>query len=336
VIRCEGDDNKPKRFSTWAPKALASIGKLAATLRDRALMIPMKRKKRGQRVEKLRGRDTNEFRTLREKAQRWADDNVEKLKDTRPALPEGLNDRAADNWEPALAIAEFAGGDWPMRARAAAIQLSGDSEAAAESAGAQLLRAIRFVFETLGVDRIPSEDLADELAKDKDSPWAAYGKTGKPITQRQIAALLDRYGVRPDSIRVPGFGTTKKGYLLAWLQDAFETYLDTFSDTPSSDPEHRNNPTATGRSRSFGYGIPDDEFRSANAENLNNHGPCSVVPDQNSRVGEEQQNDHSVPCSEKPGNISPSKFNGRSVAEGLDPRRSDTGRTDAAGWRGRI
>ena len=95
----------------------------------------------------------------------------------------------------------------------------------------QLLRAIKVVFEALGVDRIASENLAEELAKDKDSPWAAYGKTGKPITQRQIAALLDRYGVRPDSIRVLGIGT-KKGYLLAWLEDAFETYLDAFSDTP--------------------------------------------------------------------------------------------------------
>src|SRR5262249_15978466 len=240
VIRCEGDDNKPKRFSTWAPKALASISKLAATLRDRAVIIPMKRKKRGERVETRRGRDTDDSRPLHEKAQRWADDNVEKLKDARPALDE-LSDRAADNWEPLLTIAELAAGDWPMRARAAAIQLSGNSEAAAESIGAQLLRAIKAVFEALGVDPIPSDKGADEVAKDKDSPWAAYGKTGKPITQRQIAALLDRYGVRPDSIRVPGLGT-KKGYLFAWLEDAFETYLDVFSNAPISDPEHRNKP----------------------------------------------------------------------------------------------
>jgi hypothetical protein len=39
VIRCEGDDNTPKEFSTWAPKAIAAIGKLAATLRDRAIIL---------------------------------------------------------------------------------------------------------------------------------------------------------------------------------------------------------------------------------------------------------------------------------------------------------
>jgi putative DNA primase/helicase len=338
VIRCEGDDNKPKRFSTWAPKALASIGKLAATLRDRAVIIPMKRKKRGQPVEKLRGRDTDDFRILREKAQRWADDNVEKLTNARPALPDGLNDRAADNWEPLLAIADLAGGEWPTRARAAAIRLSADREAAGESTGVQLLRAIKGVFETLQVDRIASEELAEELAKDKDSPWAAYGKTGKPITQRQIAALLDRYSVRPDSIRVPS-GGTKKGYLLAWLEDAFETYLDASSEAAPSDPEHRNKPTATGRSSSFAYGTGDDVFRSENGENANNHKPCSDVPDRNTHEREEHENDRSAPCSEKPGNVSPTKSNGRSIAEGVDahhPRHSDTRRMDAVGWRGRI
>jgi putative DNA primase/helicase len=311
----------------------------------------MKRKKRGERVEKLRGWDTDDFRTLREKAQRWADNNVEKLKDARPTLPDGLNDRAADNWEPLLAIAELAGGDWPMRALAAAIRLSGDWEAAAESAGTQLLRAIKVVFETLGVDRITSEELADELAKDKDSPWAAYGKTGKPITQRQIAALLDRYGVRPDSIRVSGI-STKKGYLFAWLEDAFETYLDAVANAAPSDPEHRNKRTATGTSNTFSPGIGNDAFRSENGENVNSHGPCSGVPDRNSDLHEEHENNPSAPRFQRPSprtvshntgdpiatvRANPLKPNGRSSADGADanhPRETDPGKM--VGWRGRI
>jgi hypothetical protein len=31
VVRCEGDANEPKEFSTWAPKAIAGIGELAPT-----------------------------------------------------------------------------------------------------------------------------------------------------------------------------------------------------------------------------------------------------------------------------------------------------------------
>ena len=49
VIRCEGDDNKPQEFSTWSPKAIAAIGKLGATLRDRAIIISMCRKRRMSR-----------------------------------------------------------------------------------------------------------------------------------------------------------------------------------------------------------------------------------------------------------------------------------------------
>jgi Protein of unknown function (DUF3631) len=224
VIRCEGDGFEPKRFSTWSPKALASIGKLAATLRDRAIILPMKRKKRSERVAKLRGRDTDEFRTLRAKACRWVGDNLETLKAARPYLPDDLNDRAADNWEPLLAIAELAGGEWPARARAAALALSGDEATDATSIGVQLLAAVKGVFEALAIDRITSEALADALALDKAGPWAAYGKSGKPITQRQIASLLARYGVKPGTTR---FGTeTRKGYLFAWLADAFDTYVE--------------------------------------------------------------------------------------------------------------
>jgi hypothetical protein len=40
-------------------------------------------------------------------------------------VPYGLNDRACDNWSPLLAIADLAGGEWPQRARAAALDLSG-------------------------------------------------------------------------------------------------------------------------------------------------------------------------------------------------------------------
>jgi putative DNA primase/helicase len=290
VIRQVGENHEEtKEFSTWAPKAIASIGRLAATLRDRAIILPMKRKKRNEYVEKLRGRGSDEFRAIRERACRWADDNVEELKGMCPSPPD-LNDRAADNWELLLAIADLAGGDWPTKARAAAVSLSGDADDRAETIGVQLLAAIKAVFETLGTDRVSSEDLAEELAKDKDSPWATYGKSERPITQRQIAAVLERYGVRPDTIRIPGLGT-KKGYLFAWLADAFETYLPASPPSPPFDPEHRNKPTATGISSAFSSVTEDGVLRIENSEKPNNDGHCYGVTDQNTPLGEKQEND---------------------------------------------
>jgi putative DNA primase/helicase len=48
------------------------------------------------------------------------------LTDPDPEIPDALNDRAADNWRPLLAIADIASDDWARRARDAACTLSGE------------------------------------------------------------------------------------------------------------------------------------------------------------------------------------------------------------------
>jgi putative DNA primase/helicase len=229
------DNYEVKEFSTWAAKAIASIGKLATTLRDRAIILPMKRRKRTESVEKLRIEDTEQFANLRRQAQRWADDNVAALKKARPKLPEGLSDRAQDNWEPLLAIAELAGGDWPTLARKAATGLAQDLDE--ETIRTQLLADIRKAFGN--GDRLTSNALAASLVElagaDEDAgPWSAFGKAGKPITQRQIARFLSEFSILPRTIRIDDSvdeKTTAKGYLREQFDDAFERYL---SETPVS------------------------------------------------------------------------------------------------------
>ena len=105
-------DHKARRFSTWAPKAIATIGTLADTLEDRAVVVRLQRKPPGASVERLGRRDNADFAALRGQAARWAADNFGKLADPDPKMPD-LNDRAADNWHPLLAIADLVGGTWP-------------------------------------------------------------------------------------------------------------------------------------------------------------------------------------------------------------------------------
>ena len=83
-----GGDHKPQRFSTWSPKVIASIGGLAGTLEDRAIVIPMQRKPKGAKVARCRRHDCAEFAYLRRQALRWAADNLETLQAAKPALPE--------------------------------------------------------------------------------------------------------------------------------------------------------------------------------------------------------------------------------------------------------
>jgi putative DNA primase/helicase len=52
----EKGEHKTRRFSTWTPKAIATIRGLADTLEDRSVTIMLQRKPPGARVERLRKR----------------------------------------------------------------------------------------------------------------------------------------------------------------------------------------------------------------------------------------------------------------------------------------
>src|SRR5262249_48117462 len=49
VLRCDGDNYVPRRFSTWCAKAIALIGRLPSTIEDRSIVINMRRKSRDEK-----------------------------------------------------------------------------------------------------------------------------------------------------------------------------------------------------------------------------------------------------------------------------------------------
>ncbi|MFD2836539.1 DUF3631 domain-containing protein [Azotobacter vinelandii] len=149
VVRCVGDDHTPTKFNVWGAKALCGISKIADTLADRSIPLRLRRKKPGESAERLRHSDPALWADLRQRVARWAEDNAATVAAARPAIIEGLNDRANDCWEPLLAIAEAAGGGWPLRARHAAVALHGLEEET-PTIGAELLADIRDVFDRLG------------------------------------------------------------------------------------------------------------------------------------------------------------------------------------------
>ena len=100
---------------------------------------------------------------LRTRIESWAAAYAEDLKACHPMVIEEISDRAFDGWEPLLAIAETVGGKWPLRAREAAIRLSGSVEVEDDSAGVQLLRDIRSVFKACETARLHTEHLLEQL-----------------------------------------------------------------------------------------------------------------------------------------------------------------------------
>jgi putative DNA primase/helicase len=224
IIRIVGDNHEPRCFSTWCPKVIALIGNLPETLEDRSIIVPMRRKAKHEKVTRMRlNRLGKELDPLRRQAARWAKDNLDGLGDAEPGAPEELHDRAADNWEPLLAIADLCGGTWPEVARRAAVLLSGSTDEADTSRSIQLLVDLRDLFEREGVDRLASEQIVHALAAMEERPWAEW-RRGKPLSKSQLAGLLKPFGVRPKSIRLQD-GATPRGYVLEDLADAFSRYL---------------------------------------------------------------------------------------------------------------
>ena len=229
VIRVTGDNLEPARFTTWAPKVIALIGKLPPTLASRSIHIEMRRMAPGETAEPVR-LERLDFNSVVAAVARWALDHDLALRDAEPDMPGSLFGRRADNWRSLLAIADLAGGRWPARARAAAETLT--AQGSEQTIGILLLEDIKMIFAELVEDRISSAALVEKLVDIETRSWGEWTR-GKAITVRQLARLLAPFGIGPAKIRIGT--TTLQGYRLEAFEDNFARYL-------SIDPEHRNKP----------------------------------------------------------------------------------------------
>ncbi len=219
VIRTVGDDHEPATFSTWCAKFIALIGELPDTLMDRAIVIEMRRKTAGERVERLRLDQLPDVcDPLRRQMARWAKDHAAGVAAIDPEVPTGLHDRAVDNWRPLLALSDALGGEWSTRARAAARSLAGvDLE---DTLGVQLLWDIQEVFEG---EEMSSASIVTALVALDDRPWATLSKQDKPLTTHGLARLLRQFHIVPGgNIRVGD--KVLRSYRRATFEDSWARY----------------------------------------------------------------------------------------------------------------
>src|SRR5262249_30551145 len=74
VLRTVGDDHEPRQFSTWAPAAIAMIGRLPDTLNDRSVIINLRRRKPTEMVKSFRRDRADHLHVLARKMARFAQD----------------------------------------------------------------------------------------------------------------------------------------------------------------------------------------------------------------------------------------------------------------------
>ncbi|MFJ4329350.1 MULTISPECIES: DUF3631 domain-containing protein [unclassified Streptomyces] len=237
MFRCVGDgaNQTVQAFHSYAAVAVAGLGSLPDTIRDRSVNIRMRRRARNEKIEPYRTRiHEKEGFALRDRLAKWAEQVSERVMDVWPAMPDGVTDRPADVWEPLLAIADAAGGKWPDRAREACVALVTASKANDKgSLGVRLLTDLRDHV-MVGIDRLPTVAILDRLNALDDAPWADLH--GKPLDNRRLSRMLAEYMTADNepiaSRNIKTAGSVLKGYYAADLADAWARYCPPPPESP--------------------------------------------------------------------------------------------------------
>ncbi|WP_395110577.1 DUF3631 domain-containing protein [Actinomadura sp. SCN-SB] len=222
AYRCvgEGTNQGVMEFPAYAAVALAGLGNLPDTILTRSIIVRMRRRAPHETVEPYRARiHEPEGWKIRAMLADWVTTQVERLAEAWPEMPPGITDRPADVWEPLLAIADAAGGEWPKRARDACVFLVKQGAHRGVSLGIRLLMDMHRIFD--GARALFTETVLERLHKLEDAPWAEL--KGTPLDSRGLARLLSAYDVAPVKVKIEG--RSLMGYRADHLADAWSRYL---------------------------------------------------------------------------------------------------------------
>ena len=209
-----------EEIPAYCAVALAGLGWLPETIMTRSIVVAMRRRAPGERIQPFRRRLwIREGDRLRNWLTAWGKSAVDHLKANWPALPDGITDRDADVWEPIIALADLAGGAWPELAREAAVEMVKAGKEREPSLGIRLLADLRTVFGDR--EAMTTTQILVDLIAMEEAPWGDL--KGKPLNDRGLARRLRYYEIKPKQFRL---GTEKaRGYFRADLQDAWDRYL---------------------------------------------------------------------------------------------------------------
>lgn len=219
VVR--GKEVFTEEFPSFCAVALAGLNALPETLMTRSIVIPMKRRKNGHRIETFRrrvnGKQAEEIFHLVVAATSKLEEG---LRNAWPQLPDGIEDRDADLWEPLIAIADSLGGDWPEVSRTTALHFVNRRSEGGVSLGVRLLADIRIVMAE--EERLATFKLLNRLCAIEDAPWGNL--KGEPIDSRYLARTLKKYDIATGQ-NIRDGKEVFKGYLRKDFQDAWDRYL---------------------------------------------------------------------------------------------------------------
>jgi hypothetical protein len=237
VLRCNNAElnHAAGTFNAWAPLVLGGIGKLTdAAMASKTIAIPLKKKRKRERVEVFRDAAMARCALLARRAAQWAVQNDAKLREVDPEVTEILDNRIRDNWGPLVFVAEVVGGRWAEIAKSVALTIAGEIPEET-TVGAMLLGDIRRVWPHT-LDRLASSTLLEMLRRLPERPWGEKESFHEAalFDARKLSVELQPYGIMPKPLRFPGAGIAR-GYLRSQFEDAWSRYLD--EESPQAEAE---------------------------------------------------------------------------------------------------
>lgn len=250
VPRVEKGSDDVKHYPTYCPKIFVLIGDVYDTLRDRSIVITMRR---GEVDKRFRYDDAlEEGKNLRVEAEAMRDERMTEIeKEYRGLDPKFLSDRDAEIWSPIFAVCYALTPERKMEIETLATDLCAmktaerkrhttmnmfENEAQNDEYAKRLLLDMREVFKvtegdaigdvrnsgkiSLGLmevfySKMSSEEVVEKLHAMPLAPWRKF--RGEGLTVGNIPDMLSRFGVKTFQIR---FGSKNlRGYKLKNILD---------------------------------------------------------------------------------------------------------------------
>jgi Protein of unknown function (DUF3631) len=211
----ESTDTGLKKYSCWCPKVIAMIGQVPDTIADRSIVVKMARKLTTETCAPLSQLDTADIKA---RCARFGLDMAQFVAECGKIRGEGLNDRAADTFDPLFVIARLAGDGWEQKLHKAALALS--STADVENSGVGLIVDILGVFCETDNEKLFTRDIIALLREGGTGPAALKYS---PIDEYQISKRLRPYGIKPGCIRIGK--EVSNGYDVTDFREAVTRYV---------------------------------------------------------------------------------------------------------------
>lgn len=212
-------------FHPYCPKCFVLIGDVNDTLRDRSIIVTMRRASREPPKWFDWTTAEGEGAVLGAALKERLTDAMHDIRTAKDAGPQRfLMNREAEIWGPLFAVCAAVAPQRIEELQRAAVDLSAEKtqdarrytelEGAEDAArddtyAAKLLQNVVEAFN--GDDKVFTADLLERLYANPIAPWRKYRGTG--LTPNMLSDMLSRFGVKPTLIRIGGRkGKVARGY----------------------------------------------------------------------------------------------------------------------------